>query len=463
MPFTLTILHGSPMKKAFLVFILLLSGSVNADFLTALNDYQKGNYVNAYNEFLSLATIGEKQSQFNIGIMYFYGQHVAKDVNKAYAWVKLANESELTTDTARNAFNAIAAKVKEMTVAEKEYQLLKQAYSTEILLNKLYPILVKPDKAHSFFAKPRKIIKAKYPRKAAMSGTQGWVKFKFDIDANGIPRNIRVLESYPKGFFERDVLKVVPKWRFGISDKDSKQVKPEQDAIYRYRFRLNGNPYGIKKDIEKEYKQRAESGDASAQFSYAQWQLKGWVRDKESNPNEWFLKSAIQGHPSSQFQVGKNLIYGKGCKKSKGKGVEWLTRSAAVGQEDSIELLAIIYSKNHDLESQQKAINYFEKIENFSSSAKLSYAWMLATSNHAQISDPERAIDLIDSVYRNRFVDDITPYEIKAAAYASMGKFEKAISAQKDALEEAEDIGASLDIIQSNLIAYQKGETYKKL
>jgi len=55
------------MKSLLFALILLFSNLAQADFLNAMNAYQEGKFKYAYQEFLSMAKLGEKQSQFNIG------------------------------------------------------------------------------------------------------------------------------------------------------------------------------------------------------------------------------------------------------------------------------------------------------------------------------------------------------------------------------------------------------------
>jgi hypothetical protein len=58
------------------------------------------------------------------------------------------------------------------------------------------------------------------------------------------------------------------------------------------------------------------------------------------------------------------------------------------------------------------------------------------------------------------FNDDITEYEIKAAAYAAMGKFKKAVDLQEEALEEAQDREADQTTILAHLSDYKANKTW---
>ncbi len=61
---------------------------------------------------------------------------------------------------------------------------------------------------------PITIIQPGYPRKAAEEGVEGWVKLRFDIDSNGFPYEIAVIDDKPKGVFVEDAIKAVRQWQF---------------------------------------------------------------------------------------------------------------------------------------------------------------------------------------------------------------------------------------------------------
>ncbi len=53
-----------------------------------------------------------------------------------------------------------------------------------------------------------------YPLEAASDKVTGCVLFSFIIDDAGRPRNIEVIDSYPKGVFEREATIALSKWRW---------------------------------------------------------------------------------------------------------------------------------------------------------------------------------------------------------------------------------------------------------
>jgi len=444
------------MKFIPLLFIIFISG-LKADFNSAADAYEQGNYQQAYEEYLSMAKVGEKRSQFNIAVMYFNGQHVNKDINKAYAWMKLSVDSDSATQKMKELFASVKTVVKDQKKADQEYGKLSSLYSSETLLKTLYPSFVELNNENAYQAEPIKIAQPRFPRKAVQNGIQGWTKFSFDLDKNGIPRNIVLMESAPKEVFDKESARAIAKWQFKPAvDKEGNTIE-SQSMIYTLEFRLATKDGGLK--LKERYVrstlEKLKQEDPVAQFEVAFWKTKGLFPEVDVNPSELFFKSAQKGLPSAQYQIGKSLIYGKGCVQDKAKGIAWLTRAASNGQTEARELLASVNFERQDLESQQAGLDYLSNIEKLSPLTKIQLAKVLATSPYESISNPKKALDIVKKVKLREFPDEITLFEIKAAAYAKLGKFKKAINYQEDALDEAEDLGADTYGIIERLDSYK--------
>lgn len=53
-----------------------------------------------------------------------------------------------------------------------------------------------------------------YPAKAKQRRAEGYVIVRFDIDEQGIPRDLQIIEAKPKRIFEREALKALRQWRY---------------------------------------------------------------------------------------------------------------------------------------------------------------------------------------------------------------------------------------------------------
>lgn len=61
---------------------------------------------------------------------------------------------------------------------------------------------------------PIVVIRPMYPREAAMSGIEGWVKVEFTITESGTVDDPRVIESDPPRIFNREAIRAILKWKF---------------------------------------------------------------------------------------------------------------------------------------------------------------------------------------------------------------------------------------------------------
>ncbi len=84
---------------------------------------------------------------------------------------------------------------------------------------------------------PMVIIQPRYPRKAAMEGIEGWVKFRFTIAPDGTPKNVELIDAKPRRIFERDARRAIYKWKFKPNVVDGKAVE-QHNMIYTMQFTL---------------------------------------------------------------------------------------------------------------------------------------------------------------------------------------------------------------------------------
>jgi len=61
---------------------------------------------------------------------------------------------------------------------------------------------------------PVVVIRPMYPREAALSGTEGWVKVEFTITETGTVKDAQVIEADPPRVFNREAIRAILKWKF---------------------------------------------------------------------------------------------------------------------------------------------------------------------------------------------------------------------------------------------------------
>ena len=61
---------------------------------------------------------------------------------------------------------------------------------------------------------PVVVIRPMYPREAAISGIQGWVRVEFTITEVGTVKDPRVIDAKPPRVFNREAIRAILKWKF---------------------------------------------------------------------------------------------------------------------------------------------------------------------------------------------------------------------------------------------------------
>jgi len=70
------------------LLIVLLPVAVRADFQQGVDEYQRGDYSGAYEEFLSAAQNGDGAAAHALGFMYLTGKDVSQSNRKAIEWYR---------------------------------------------------------------------------------------------------------------------------------------------------------------------------------------------------------------------------------------------------------------------------------------------------------------------------------------------------------------------------------------
>ena len=76
----------------FLLLLLTLHSVLAADFKKGLDAAKKGNFETALKEWRPLAEQGDSYAQYNLGLMYDYGEGVIEDYTLAVYWYRQAAE-----------------------------------------------------------------------------------------------------------------------------------------------------------------------------------------------------------------------------------------------------------------------------------------------------------------------------------------------------------------------------------
>lgn len=82
-------------RRVLFAVALAVCGVARADFQDAVDAYDGGNYLYAFDEFRELALNGDAAAQYRLGLMYDKGEGVARDERQALSWyVRAAGQDD---------------------------------------------------------------------------------------------------------------------------------------------------------------------------------------------------------------------------------------------------------------------------------------------------------------------------------------------------------------------------------
>ena len=259
-------------KLASLIAGLLLSSHsfsswANAD--QAMDLYLNQDYAQAFKLFQKTAHLGHGKSQFNLGVQYLRGQGVKADPILAYAYLAVAFENGFST--ARQALKTVERRLssEQMETAKTKADELIALYGTNGGENIRYALPFGRD----FNPPPKRTEnpEAKYPSSLFDEGVPGMAKYLFDIDRNGVVRDLQLLQGYPSSEFEESVLEKLTDSRYQIL-KVGGTLRKFSQAQFSGVFKRTDIPAETLAQIQDKKKKllsQAKRGSSSAQAELA--------------------------------------------------------------------------------------------------------------------------------------------------------------------------------------------------
>jgi len=77
----------------------------------------------------------------------------------------------------------------------------------------------------------------RYPSKATKRGVEGYVSLSFDVDPQGRPMNIKVIDAKPRRLFEKEAIRALRKWKYQPKIVDGKAIVQEHQTA-RVEFKI---------------------------------------------------------------------------------------------------------------------------------------------------------------------------------------------------------------------------------
>jgi TonB family protein len=199
--------------------MLFCSSVVHADLFTAQQAFERKEFAKANAELLPLLPLGNAEAAFKLGHMAKAGQGQDKDLIKAYAYFKYADANAFTLAKAewlelepslsakdKKQANIMLAQLQTQTKVKREDMLkhwatVKAKKSLQAETNKNTP-------------EPLLRYDPKYPVRAAQERLSGFIKFNFFVNKQGDVTAVNILKSYPKGIFEREIIRTAKRWKY---------------------------------------------------------------------------------------------------------------------------------------------------------------------------------------------------------------------------------------------------------
>jgi TPR repeat protein len=171
-----------------------------------------------------------------------------------------------------------------------------------------------------------------------------------------------------------------------------------------------GKPAALSSASLSDIQQRAEAGDAQAQFEFgrAYEDGKGLPQD-DAKAVEWFRKSAEQGNAQAENSLGVMYALGRGITRDREEAVRWYKKAAKQGSAEGLYNVAISYYNGEGVDaSMSKACT-----------------WMMAAQRKGD-KQAEEALKHIQQEISSRF--DRCKFDL-AALYEKGDEFEQDLPA----------------------------------
>jgi periplasmic protein TonB len=85
---------------------------------------------------------------------------------------------------------------------------------------------------------PQVRIDPDYPPQAKDRGIEGWVTFKFTVTKEGRVKDVVIVDSKPRGMWDRETIRAVNNWRYQPALKDGKPIETA-GMMVTYRYELD--------------------------------------------------------------------------------------------------------------------------------------------------------------------------------------------------------------------------------
>jgi TPR repeat protein len=451
---------------AAVVFSALLTGTAYADLNSATAAYDHKDFPAAAAEYTRLATQGDPAAQYNLSLMLANGQTGKRDLEAALGWALAAQDNGLQQATGivtqlRGLLSPLQIELAQQYQARYGQASLKPAALSLLATSLDAPLSV------------ARLGRSYFPDSAAWTGTIGWVKQFFIVDADGRVRDSWTTQSVPPATFNRALVSELLDTRFAPPTVDGKGVATLSSFLQKFTGRGGESARDRPQLIHwlRELRTDADNGKTDAQtilgmfgLTYPELSPTIGASEDKSKPYvtavDWLSKAATAGNASAQFELGSGQLLGSITGGAE-RGVKTLMGAANNGSGEAALLLAVVSQSEATLDGEVRALRWLR------GAAKSGYgpaierlANLLASSDHVEVRDAVEAENQIKRLRESRqFASDPDVWQISAAAAAGRGDFREAMQFEDQAISEAKRLEWRIEPLQRRRRAYETKTT----
>jgi len=448
--------------KIIFCFAFLYAFETQADFASATHDYETKKFPEAMQEFKRTAALGHKQSQLNIGVMYFRGEGVDKNLIDASAWILLSAEDN-NPESVRIR-DIVLSKLDEQQKIKADIKLkeLTETYGNQFLRAHLFPVFSEktPNLLYASFKGFPNI-----PTGVMFSEKISEFEIEYDVDTQGNLRNYTLLKSEdvkaPKELIEHlSRIKIRPK-------KLNGQPLSQFNTVFS--MKITGQGRGrqlmeeVNNDIRENFSPEFDWSNPENIYQHARALDYSKQSKKIKQQKTLLMLSAAQmGHVKAQTNIALDTLHGAGFEQDRKKGLAWLLAAAESKDNASLYLAASLLYEGEIVDSDKtKAIELLQLAANQQhAKSKMKLAWILATDKDSTLYNPQKALQLAKEAPTN-YEDQVTATETLAAAQAANGLFDDAIASQKLAVDFAKNIDNRFEEAKIRLDRYKQHQAWR--
>lgn len=438
---------------SMLLAAVMAAPVAQADFKSALAQYQAGQHEQAKREFLRLANVGDAASQYNLGAMALHGQGGPVDRAVAVGWFLAARENG-SNEMDSGQIDALQAGLAPVDL-ERSARIVA-AYGRDAMLDNVLP--PPPGEAScAGFTPPAVRVQALpiYSHLADLAAERGAAVVSYRVGTDGLAYDVNALLPVPTSVFGQPAIDAVLASRFTPATSAGTQVAA---AGWHYvGFKLSGGFANIwEPAIVRGLRASGAAGALDALYLYGVIAtLDPAVGETPETAAAAILDAAQGGYVDAQYWLAVTLAESRRC--GADRALPWLRAAAAGGHPAaSVTLAERLLEGEPDAARVDAAKRWLLSVVGSRNAYALKHAIAhLAASPRGALRDADAALHLSKALFMQNYSGDPQAHEAFAAASAANGDFKGAVTAQRRGLAAAEKLYWNTALMRERLAAYE--------